>query len=200
MLRRMPGESDLGFYGSESEDQQAFLDEGPYAPDEDNAMTPEEPSTSYSSPGYRDTYTSSAATSVPLSPWCIIFYIVLPCFALFCLVVMIYYWGCCPSCLGCYRDNDDNKVWRDQSQKVRGGSEKTEGTAENNNTASLKPNGVPTSIAISIPDESAQPQKQHIQRDNKPPRGAPEVPSSSWRSWLHRSKKSVTSAPPSSST
>jgi hypothetical protein len=26
------------------------------------------------------------------------------------------------------------------------------------------------------------------------------VPSSSWRSWLHRSKKSVTSAPPSSST
>ena len=199
MLRRMPGESDLGFFGSESEDQQAFLDEGPSAPDEDAIITPEEPSTSYS-PGYRDTYTASAATSVPLSPWCIVFYIILPCFALFGLVVMIYYWGCCPSCFGCYRDDDDNKVWRDQSQKVRGGSEKTEGTAENNSAPSLKPNGVPTSIAISIQDESAQPQKQHIQRDNKPPvagAGAPEVPSSSWRSWLHRNKKS--SVPPSSS-
>ena len=181
MLRRMPGESDLGFFGSDSDsgDQQPFVDEGPFAPEE-------EPSTSYSSsPGYRDTFTAYYATSVPLSPWCIVFYTVLPCFALFGLVVMIYYWGCCPSCLGCYRDDD--KVWRDRSQKVRGGSEKTEGTAENNGAPSLKPNGVPSSIAISIPDESAQPQKQRIH--DKPPGGAPEVPSSSWRSWLHRSKK-----------
>ena len=187
MLRRMPGESDLGFFGSESDSgDQPFFDEGHFAPEA------EEPSTSYiSNPGYRDTYTAYSATSVPLSPWCIVFYIVLPCFALFGLVVMIYYWGCCPSCLGCYRDHDDNKVWRDQSQKVRGGSEKTEGTAENNGEPSLKPNGVPTSIAISIPDESAQPQKQHIQRDNKPPGGDPEVPSSSWRSWLHLGKKST---------
>ena len=194
MLRRMPGESDFGFYGSESEDQQeAFLDESPYySPDEADATTPEESSSTTYSAGYRDTYTESAATSVPLSPWCIIFYIILPCFALFGFVVMIYYWGCCPSWLGCYRDDHDNKVWRDQSEKVRGGSEKTEGTAENT-TPSTKPNGVPTSIAISItPDESTQPQKQHMQRDPE------EMPSSSWRSWLHRSTKSGTSLTPPS--
>jgi len=175
----MPGESDVGFFGSDSEDQ-------PSPSDEDAVLSSDEPPSYVYDAGYRGTYTASAATSVPLSPWCIIFYVVLPCFALFGLLVSIYYSRCFPW-LCCYRDDDENddEVWRDRSKKVREDSEKTEGTAENK-IPPTKPNGIPTSIAIAIPEESA--------REGLPV--AREM--SSWRSWLLRSKKSASSIPPSS--
>jgi len=183
MLRRLPGESDLGFFGSS--DSGDAVSNTPYDSNENVAVPSNPPETAQYNPGYRDTYASAA--SVPLSPWCILYYVILPCFALFGLVVAIYYWRCCPW-LCCYR-NDDDYVWRDQSTKARGDSDKTEGTAEN--TPPNKSNGVPTSIAIAIPEGSVQPQQQQIQRETLPP-VAKEV--SSGRSWI-RSKKDANPPP-----
>lgn len=152
MLRRLQGESDIGFYGDDSSDG------GPY--EKDISTNPPPAPAEYDSPGYRDTYDYTSAASIPLSPWCIAYYVILPSFALFGLVVAIYYWRCCPW-LCCYRDDDDN-AWRDRSKNVRGDSERTEGTAEN--PSAKKSNGVPASIAIAIPEGFVEPQQQQMER------------------------------------
>lgn len=178
MLRRLQGESGLGFYGDDSGDG------GPY--ENDISTNPPPAPAEYDNPGYRDTYDYTSAASIPLSPWCIAYYVILPSFALFGLVVAIYYWRCCPW-LCCYRDDDDN-AWRDRRKKVTGDSERAEGTAEN--TPAQKPNGVPTSIAIAIPEGFVEPQQQQMERETLPV--AKEVPSGR-RGWM-RMKKDV--APP----
>mmetsp|Transcript_25649 Transcript_25649/g.55532 ORF Transcript_25649/g.55532 Transcript_25649/m.55532 type:complete len:245 (+) Transcript_25649:318-1052(+) len=97
---------------------------------------------------------SEAPSLGGLTPFCVVFYIIVPLFTLAMICVLIYYCQCQCRCCGSRKvvESDDDIIINNNNNGENGDSH----PSSNNRTGVIK-GGIPSSVAIAIPDGAVQP-------------------------------------------